>query len=171
MKRIILFKLFLVLLLSSFIATAGKKHCQDYRKKLDNIQAKQRQANSNKRSNSLATQETTARNKWWSCETGKLKPKVKKRKKPKKKISNKQKKLKHSRRAVNKKQNNNNKPLVPFASNSPLVVRATYQGDKLQAWLQFYQADKICARPKSTQQFAACVEDKRRQKIEFEKSY
>tara|TARA_R110000787_G_scaffold130058_5_gene241965 strand:+ start:160 stop:699 length:540 start_codon:yes stop_codon:yes gene_type:complete len=171
MKRIILFKLFLVLVLCSFLATAGKKHCQDYRKKLDNIQSKQRQANSNKRSNSLSTQEATARNKWWSCETGKLKvktktkTKTKKRKKSKKKITNKQKKLKPSSKAVN------NKPLVPFASSSPLVVRAKYQGAKLQAWLQFYQAAKVCARPKSTQQFAACVEDKHRQQVEFEKSY
>jgi hypothetical protein len=40
----------------------------------------------------------------------------------------------------------------------------------LQAWLIFYQPAKECVRPKSTQVFVACVEDKRRQQDDFEKS-
>ena len=78
MKQVIIFSLLLIMLLSSFEALAGKKHCQSYRKKLDSIQAQQRQANSNKRSKSLATQEAKARNNWWQCENGKLTSKTKK---------------------------------------------------------------------------------------------
>jgi len=166
MKRIILFSLLLMTLCCSFFALAGKKQCQNYRKKLDNIQTQQRQASSLKRSNSLSTREVKARDIWWRCETGKLKVKSKKKKR---KVS-KSKKLSSNQQASTK-QYRNNKPLVPFASSSPVVVRSKYQGEKLQAWLIFYQRKKMCARPKSMQQFAACVEDKHSQQIEFEKSY
>ncbi len=155
----------------SFLATAGKKHCQSYRNKLDNIQAQQRQASSHKRSISLSNKEAKARDKWWRCETGKLKPKSKKKKQKKAKSKSSSKKNNIGPQAAASKKVKSTKPLIPFASNSPVVVRSRYQGEKLQAWLLFYQADKICRRPKSTQQFAACVEDKRRQQIEFEKSY
>ncbi|MBA6389713.1 hypothetical protein H4J38_02855 [Colwellia sp. BRX10-3] len=171
MKRIILFSLMLMTLLSAFLATAGKKQCQGYRNKLDNIQAQQRQANSHKRSNSLATKETKARDTWWQCETGKLKPKSKKKKKSKPKKSHKKKPKKISSPPSDHKPYKKIKPLVPFASNNPVVMRSKYQGEKLQAWLTFYQPAKMCARPKSTQQFAACVEDKRLQQTEFDKSY
>ena len=85
----------------SFLATAGKKHCQSYRNKLDNIQAQQRQASSHKRSISLSNKEAKARDKWWRCETGKLKPKSKKKKKAKSKPSSKKNNI--SPRAVTKK--------------------------------------------------------------------
>jgi len=164
MKRIIISSLFMALLCWTFSATAGKKQCQDYRKKLDNIQAQQRQSNTRQRSQHLSSLEVKARDTWWQCQTGKLKPTLTKKRKTKQKKSNKNNK-------VNAARTNAKEVLVPFASSGPIIVRSKYQGEKLQAWLQFYQAKKMCARPKTTQQFAACVEDKRRQQIEFEKGY
>ncbi|ARD43917.1 hypothetical protein [Colwellia sp. PAMC 21821] len=170
MKRIFIFCLILMFLLGSFSAIAGKKHCQGYRSKLDNIQNQQRQASSNKRSQSLSNKEAKARDTWWRCETGKLKPKLKKKKKKKskKKYTSKKKYNKTSSKLAFQKPI---KPLVPFASNNPVVVRSIYQDEKLQAWLLFYKPANMCARPKSTQQFAACVEDKRSQQAKFEQSY
>jgi len=165
----VLYSVLIIALLWSFFAEAGKEQCQKYRKKLDNIQAQQRQARSLKSSNNLSTREDKARATWWRCETGKLKVKSKKKRQKAQKSSNKQKQ--GSGPDVSTKQDQNNKPLVPFASNSALVLRAKYQGEKLQAWLSFYKREKICVRPKSMQQFAACAEDKRRQQIEFEKNY
>ncbi|MBA6288096.1 hypothetical protein [Colwellia sp. MB3u-4] len=184
MKRIMLCSLMLMLLCASFLATAGKKHCQDYRQKLDNIQAQQRQANTHKRSHSLSSKEAKARDRWWRCETGKLKAKSKAKAKAKAKGKSKSKREKKSKQklASKKAQNKNrsqsaalklyknSKALVPFASNNPLVIRSKYQGEQLQAWLVFYQPAKKCARPKSIQDFAKCVEDKRSQQTEFEKS-
>ncbi|MBA6297603.1 hypothetical protein [Colwellia sp. MB02u-9] len=177
MKRIMLSSLMLMLLCASFSATAGKKHCQDYRQKLDNIQAQQRQANTHKRSHSLSSKEAKARDRWWRCETGKLKAKSKSKSKSKREKKSKQKLA--SKKAQNKNRSQsaalklykNSKALVPFASNNPLVMRSKYQGEQLQAWLVFYQPAKKCARPKSIQDFAKCVEDKRSQQTEFEKSY
>jgi len=161
MKWVIGLSSFIFLLVCSFSALAGKKHCQSYRNKLDNIQAQQRQANTLKRSNSLAAREGKARDTWWRCENGKLKKKSKKKKKAKKnKTVRKAKPIK-----------NKAKKTAPFVSNRPIVIRAKYQGKQLQSWLKFYQPEKRCARPKSTQIFAACVEDKRRQQGEFEKNY
>lgn len=167
MKWIIGVSTFILLVMLSFSALAGKKHCQTYREKLDNIQAQQRQSNSLKRSNSLSAREDKARDTWWRCENGKLKKKSKKKKKAKK-----SKRKKYLRKFnVSKKKTANNKKVAPFVSNRPIVARSKYQGDQLQAWLSYYQPEKKCARPKSTQTFAACVEDKRRQQGEFEKSY
>jgi len=162
----------LMMLISSFLATAGKKHCQDYRSKLDNIQAQQRQASSNKRSQSLSTKEAKARDTWWQCETGKLKVKLKKKKQKRSKKKDIQKKqlIKQNTKLADHKSYKMIKPLMPFASNNPVVL-AEDQDEKLQAWLSFYQPAQMCARPKSTRQFAACVEDKRRQQAEFEKNY
>ncbi|MFT6920054.1 MAG: flagella basal body P-ring formation protein FlgA [Cognaticolwellia sp.] len=169
MKRIMLSSLMLMLLCASFSTTAGKKHCQDYRQKLDNIQAQQRQANTHKRSHSLSSKEAKARDRWWRCETGKLKAKSKS--KSKQKVASKKTKNKTRSQSVPLKLYKNSKALVPFASNNPLVMRSKYQGEKLRAWLVFYQPAKKCARPKSLQHFALCIEDKRSQQTEFEKSY
>ncbi|WP_085298388.1 hypothetical protein [Cognaticolwellia mytili] len=84
MKWIIGFSTLTLLVMFSFSAFAGKKQCQTYREKLDNIQAQQRQSNSLKRSNSLSVREDKARDTWWRCENGKLKKKSKKKKKAKK---------------------------------------------------------------------------------------
>jgi hypothetical protein len=171
MKRIMLSSLMLMLFYASFSATAGKKNCQGYRQKLDNIQAQQRQANTHKRSHSLSSKEAKARDRWWRCETGKLKAKSKQEKKSKQKVANKKTKNKTGSQSAALKLYKNSKTLVPFASNNPLVMRSKYQGEKLWAWLVFYQPAKKCARPKSIQDFALCVEDKRSQQTEFEKSY
>lgn len=169
MKRTILFSILLISLLCSFSTLAGKKQCQKYRKKLDNIQAQQRQSSSLKRSNSLSTREGKARDIWWQCENGKLNVKSKKENKKAKKASHRKKQSAPQYTKI--KQYSDSKPLVPFATNRPLVVRARYEGEKLQAWLSFYQLKKNCIRPKSMPQFASCAEDKRRQQVEFEKSY
>lgn len=164
MQRKAIFNLLLLLYFSAFFADAGKAQCQKYRDKLDNIQGQQRQSNSLKRSNSLSVREDRARDTWWKCETGKLKAPSKKKKLSKKKP--KQKKQVHHYKAIK-----TNKPLVPFASSRPIIAKAKYTGEQQQAWLSFFQPNKACARPKSTQQFVACVEDKRQQQIEFEKRY
>ncbi|MGB2742144.1 MAG: hypothetical protein WBC60_16505 [Cognaticolwellia sp.] len=161
---------FLFLMLSSsFLTMAGKKDCQKYRKKLDDIQELQRQPNNLKRSNSLAKKEDKARNTWWRCENGKLtiKPKKKKKRSAKKIKSKKQKKLKSP--SYKYKESTKTKPLVPFASSGPVVGFSAYKDEKLQAWLLFYQPEKKCSKPKTTQQFVACAKDKRRQQAEFEK--
>jgi hypothetical protein len=175
MNRIMLSSLMLIFLCASFFATSGKKHCQGYRQKLDNIQAQQRQANTHKRSHSLSSKEAKARDRWWRCETGKLKAKFKSKskqeKKSKQKVANTKIKNKTRSQSAALTLYKNSKALIPFASNNPLVMRAKYQGEKLWAWLVFYQPAKKCARPKSIQDFALCVEDKRSQQTKFEKSY
>lgn len=174
MKWQIGISIFIMVLLFSFSAAAGKKHCQNYRKKLDSIQAQQRQANSLKRSNSLTVKEAKARKNWWRCETGKLKEKSKEKQQPKKKARAKKSNtiaIQHSIKIKPKRNIAKMRPLAPFANSRPVVLRAKYQGKQLQAWLEYYQPKKKCARPKSTQIFAACVEDKRRQQDEFDKNY
>ena len=132
MKQIILFSLLFIILFSSFEVIAGKKHCQSYRKKLDSIQAKQRQANSNKRSNSLATQEAKARKTWWQCENGKLKPKAKK--KPRVKIKRTNKKKVINLRRVDGKKAKSPKPIMPFSTQNSVMIHAKYQGEKRCSW-------------------------------------
>lgn len=158
--------LIVILLINSFIfpAFAGKKHCQKYRQKLDNIKSQQRQGNSLKRSNSLAKKEAKARDTWWRCETGKLKPKKRKKSKKTKKTKPKQKLLMSKSSA--------SQPITPFVTNNAIVVRSVkYEGKKLQAWLLFYQPEAQCKRPKSMQTFSLCVEKKREQQQLFDKSY
>ena len=71
MKALIYFTLFCIFTSFPVSAIAGK--CDKYKAKLDNIQAKQRQANSVKRSNKLKEQELKAFKKWRKCQQGKLK--------------------------------------------------------------------------------------------------
>jgi hypothetical protein len=153
----------------SSLVLAGKKHCQSYREKLNNIQTQQRQANSHKRSNSLAVRENKARENWWHCENGKLNKKPKQKKKVKYKNTTKAiKEAAISERNINKSKVGQVRSSAPTQS---IVMREKYQEKQLQAWLKFYQPEKRCLRPKSMKIFAACIEDKRRQKAEFEKSY
>ncbi|MGB1263322.1 MAG: hypothetical protein ACPG52_10455 [Cognaticolwellia sp.] len=169
---LLLFSILITLLLYSFSANATKPECQKYRKKLDNIHAQQRQASTLKRSNSLAKREDKARDTWWRCQNGKLKAKPKKSAK-KKKSSVKRVKLKKLKKlkGMRAERNSEYQAFVPVANNNPVAGGTVYQGEKLQAWLTFYQADKKCTRPKSTQEFVACAEDKRRQRAKFEKTY
>ncbi|SEK94900.1 hypothetical protein SAMN05216262_10469 [Colwellia chukchiensis] len=176
MKRILLLMLTMLLLFTAFSTLAGKKQCQKYRKKLDNVQALQRQANSLKRSNSLSRRESKARDTWWRCETGKLKAKTQQKTKQKKQRNGKQKHtyaLARKSAPVKLRSNtahNTQRKLVPFASQGAVVVRAPYQGEKLQAWLAFYRPQKFCAKPKTLAVFSRCVEDRRRQQSIFEKT-
>lgn len=163
--------LLLLCFLFSHTVTAGKKHCEGYRSKLDNVQVQQRQSNSNKRSLSLANKEAKARKTWWQCETGKLKPKTNKTKKKKIVKQKKRKIAKPIKVLVEQKSYEPIKPLMPFAGVQPVVLQSSDQSKKLQAWLTFYQPAKMCSQPKSTQQFVSCVEDKRKQRAEFESSY
>ena len=169
MKRILMISFLFLMIFYSFLATAGKKDCQKYRKKLDNIQELQRQPNNLKRSNRLGKKEDEARNTWWQCENGKLtiKPKKKKKSSAKKLKLRKPKKLKSP--SYKDKKITKHKPLLPFASGGPVVGFSVYKDEKLQAWLLFYQPEKKCAKPKTTQQFVACAKDKRRQQAKFEK--
>lgn len=54
-------------------ALAKKAKCEKYKAKLENIQSKQRQSNSVKRSNKLKEQEHKMFKKWRKCKQGKLK--------------------------------------------------------------------------------------------------
>lgn len=151
------------------MASAGKQQCQKYRKKLDNIQAQQRQANSLNRSNTLAERESKARKIWWQCETGTLKSASNKKKKFKNTSIKKPKKLKIEPIAF--QSNQVNTALMPFYSHGMKEQHGLYEGDKLKAWLLYYRPEKKCLRPRSMQQFAACAEDKRVQQRQFEKVY
>jgi hypothetical protein len=53
--------------------------------------------------------------------------------------------------------------------SSPLIIKSRYQGKQLQAWLLYYQQPKKCLRPKTTKQFAFCVENRINQQLAFEK--
>ena len=73
----------------------------------------------------------------------------------------------------NRKQTNkitqSNYPKV--LSNKPLNMKGAFSGDKQQAWLDFYQKPKECLKPKSTQQFAYCIEHARNAQLVFSQSY
>jgi len=166
MRKAYFFLLFLTLtLLFSLPSYAGKKQCKSYLEKLRNIQTQQKQGHSLKRSESLKKRETKARNKWWQCEQGQLKTLKRKSNKLKKRreLANRQPKQVNSLEKVKK-------PTVkPFQTSAAVVIKSRYEGEKLTAWLQYYQQPKKCQRPKSTKQFAFCVENRRMQQSAFEK--
>lgn len=149
------------------VSYAGKRQCQPYLDKLRNVQSQQKQGHSLKRGESLNKQEDKARKIWWQCEQGHLK---------KTHSSNKQKKQQkykmpkqQSLTAVSLTQMSK-VSVKPFQTTAPLVIKSRYQGKQLQAWLQYYRQPKKCSRPKTTKQFAFCVEDRRNQQLVFEKS-
>ena len=155
-----------ITLVFSHASYAGKKQCQSYLDKLRNIQSQQKQGHSLKRGESLNKLETKARKKWWQCEQGHLKKakRNKKKKRPQKNKSAKQPSLKGGSLAYISKVN-----VKPFKTSAPLVLKSRFQGEKLQAWLLYYQQPQKCLRPKSTKQFAFCVENRRDQQLAFEK--
>jgi len=167
MRKAYFFLLFVIFtLLFSMPSYAGKKQCKAYLEKLHNIQTQQKQGNSLKRSESLKKRETKARHKWWQCERGQLKtlkPKSNKQKKPKGKLASRQPKRINLLKEVMKPK------IKPFQTSNAVVIKSRYQGKKLEAWLQYYQQPKKCQRPKSTKQFAFCVENRRMQQLAFEK--
>jgi len=159
-----LFKeIFLItVLLFLSVQVEAKKECKTQLAKLDNIQKLQRQGHSLKQSESLRKREDTARKKWWQCEhSSTAKKKVKKTKTKNKKKSIKTKstaRVKASKRRM-------------FNTTEPIVIKSKYQGDKRLAWLKFYQQPKNCLKPKNIQAFALCSENKREQRLDFEKQY
>lgn len=152
-----------VVLFFSATSFAGKKQCKPYLAKLHNIQAQQKQGHSLKRSESLNKREAKARKKWWQCERGLLK-KAKRNKKKQKKVI-----VKRQPLPENSRKNSSKGKLKPFQTSRAVVVKSRYQGKQLQAWILYYQQPKKCQRPKSTKQFAFCVENRRAQQIAFEK--
>jgi len=140
-------------------AFAGKKACKPYLKKLHNIQAQQKVGHSGNKSRKLAERESKARDTWWQCQQGKLASKKKKRKS--KTAAKKKSSTKVSYTRVWK--NTSSKPLT-----NKLILKAKYQGQKQQDWLDYYQQPKQCRRPKTTQIFAYCLEDEQQQQRKFE---
>lgn len=152
---------FISLLLLFTPVGEAKKRCKPLLEKLHNIQAMQRNGYSSQRGMSLRAREDKARDKWWQCEQGrggKAKKKAKKKSK------------KHS--AIYKQTRQIKIPVgTPFKTNNVIVIKSKYQGNKKQAWLNFYQQPAHCNRPKSLAVFASCSEDKQAQRINFEQVY
>lgn len=163
MPRFTLLLIISILLTFSAIAEA-KKRCKPLLEKLQNIQAMQRHGYSAKRGVSLRNREDKARDKWWQCEKGRSKNNSK----ANKTVASKKNKPKVSSKGVNGKEI---KAGTPFKTSNAIVIKSKYQGDKKYAWLTFYQQPTRCQRPKSLQTFAFCSEDKRTQRLDFEKSY
>jgi len=155
-----LIKLFMVMLIiASFQSYGAKKECADLLNKFQNIQSEQKQGQSFKNSVKLRKKEGVARQKWWDCENNKAKKKTKSTKK-KKSI----------------KPNKTYKPLskdVPqaFSSNKQIVIKGRFTGKKQLHWLSYYKRPKECAKPKTTQVFAFCIEDKTKQQNKFEQEF
>lgn len=156
--------LVITLALSSFQSYGAKKHCAGLFTKLHNIQSQQRQGHSLKKSDQLRKKEDLARKQWWDCENNRNKPERKK------------KKLKLSKTTINKKMIkrsylNKSKEHAPIFHANDIVIKSKYKGDKQIQWLNFYKRSRKCARPKTTQVFAYCMEDKAAQQKIFEQQY
>ncbi|MEW6990252.1 hypothetical protein AADZ91_06120 [Colwelliaceae bacterium 6441] len=144
---------------SSYSLQASKKACQPYLEKVRNIQSQQRVGHSNRKGRSLAEREQKARDKWWQCQQGKLpKPKTKtKKSKTKTKIK------------PNKSQYHglkfNSSSTMTFSK--PLTIKAKFQGQQQQDWLDYYQQPEKCKKAKSTKVFAYCIENEHQQQQQF----
>ncbi|MGJ8691551.1 MAG: hypothetical protein ACSHW0_03650 [Thalassotalea sp.] len=146
----------------SQIAVAANR-CQPYKDKFTHIQRLQKQGHSVKQSITLHERERKAWQKWMDCKKGKLKKKSKSKKKaastlilpayqsPKKLI------------ALD--------PGSVFDNKKGVTVKGKYSGKKQQAWLDFYQPLEKCRKPKSTQAFALCLQDRDQQQVLFEAQY
>lgn len=149
--------MFILLVIFSF-PTVAKKACQQYRDKLQNIQAQQRQGHTAKQSVRLHQREQKAWKTWQDCKKGKLASK-KKRKQNKATVS-----LPVKARdieIVTLKQGS------AFDTKQGVRVKADFSGADQQAWLDYYQMPVACRKPKTTQQFAFCMEDREKQKLAF----
>jgi len=155
---------FSVVLLYIPTSYAGKSQCQPYLDKLRNVQSQQRQGHSFKQGESLNKREAKARKKWWQCERGLLK----KSKSPNKKKQKLIKVVKKYQLSNDTKKTGGKLNQSPFQTSDALVIKSRYQGKQLEAWLKYYQQPKKCMRPKTTKQFAFCVENRRMQEISFE---
>ena len=153
-------------LVISQVSYGEKKQCQAYLDKLRNVQSQQKQGHSLKRGNNLNKLEAKARKKWWQCSQGHLKKarSSKNQKKQQKHTISKQQRLTATSLTPISKVS-----VRPFQTTAPVVIKSRYQGKQLQAWLLYYRQPKKCSRPKTTKQFAFCVEDRRNQQLSFEK--
>lgn len=158
--------LIIVISLSSFQSYGAKKHCAKLLTKFHNIQAQQRQGSSLKKSKQLRKKEDLARERWWNCESSRSKPKVKSTKKKLKSSKN------QSKKKTIKLYPSNKKADIPrvFTSKS-IVIKSKFKGNKQAQWLNFYKRPAKCAKPKTTQVFAYCMEDKTTQQQVFEQKY
>jgi hypothetical protein len=148
---------------------AGKSQCQSYLDKLRNVQSQQRQGHGFKKSESLNKREAKARKMWWQCERGLLKTNKNKNKNRKKKKQKQSKVATTYSLPTNTIKARAKLNQSPFQTSNALVIKLRYQGKQLQDWLKYYQQPKQCMRPKTTRQFAFCVEDRRLQQMSFEK--
>lgn len=152
----------LVMMVISFESFAAKKECVELLEKFKNIQSQLKQGQSIKTSASLRKREDEAREKWWNCENNKTESPSKSVKTTKKKTIEKS--------ATFDNASLQDAPQV-FSSNKDIVIKGRYSGEKQFRWLEYYQRPKKCARPKTTQVFAFCMEDKTEQQRKFEETY
>ena len=166
MNNKLLYCLLLLGLIFSFPAWSGKKRCEPLLIKLHNIQTQQRQGYSIKKGISLQAKADKVRKQWWQCENNINSPRKKNKKKAKK--VQKKKVISTTFDPVEIA-----KEIKPFATSKAIVVKSRFKGKKQQAWLDYYQAQKPdkCKRPKTTQIFAFCMEDKASKQDIFDRSY
>ena len=156
---------FITCIVFSPVAVA-KQRCKPLLEKLHHVQALQRNGYSSKRGTSLREREDKARNNWWQCENGGGKAKKKK----KKKYRSESKTANYNSQANNKKRKTI-KAGTPFKTSHAIVIKSKYQGEKKQAWLNYYQQPTKCIRPKNLSEFAFCSENKQTQRVDFEQRY
>lgn len=150
----------------------AKKRCKPLLEKLHNVQALQRSGYSKNKGMSLRKREDKARDQWWQCENSSAKKTHKSKKKAKRKTKNKRKKSKTTVRTKTKSIKGHKTDTVnPFKTNSPIVVRSKYKGEKKQAWLLYYQQPSQCMRPENLAMFVYCTEDRQKQRADFEDRY
>ncbi len=166
--------LILQLMLMSFFSYAGKKQCQPYLDKLRNIQSMQKVGHSNSKGRSLSQREEKAREVWWQCQQGKLpKAKVKKSNSSKSANSSKRKNTTPAKKSFvvsQKTKQAKTGSTSEFNLTNKLVIKGKFQGEKQQRWLDYYQQPEQCIKPKSTQTFAFCMENRRLQQQAFDKA-
>ncbi len=155
-------RLFIFLLFTLLSVQALANKCASYREKYQKIQLKQKQAHSARQSATLQKQELAAWQNWMDCKKGKLKPKKAKKKTP---VVKKEPRKSHSHKIIMLQAGS------AFESQQGVVVKGEYSGVKQQAWLDYYQPEKKCKRPKSTQTFAYCLAEKEKQQKLFEVYY
>ncbi|KGJ91152.1 hypothetical protein [Colwellia psychrerythraea] len=173
---ILIYAAIAMFLLTLSTVTLAKKRCKPFLEKLHKVQTMQRKGYSLKKGQSLRVKEDKARNKWWQCERSSLasfKAKYGKKKKKAKKKSTK-KNLSKSTTKLSKNSKYVLKPqqkITTFNQGSAIVIKSKFQGEKRQAWLQFYQQPIKCQRPKNIKVFAYCSEEKLQQQALFQQGY
>ena len=168
---------FIFVVISAFMLEASAKNtCKPQLKKLQQIQAKQREGHSLSRGKTLRAQENVARELWWQCSRGIKKNTVKSSSKQADKKSKigvlkviKENKrgggLKDKRISIAKNQK------TPRYQNQKIIIKQKYKGRKKYEWLAFYQQPSKCKHPKNLHVFAFCAEDKLTQQKQFERTY